>query len=435
MSISIKVENLSKIYRLGEIGTGTLSRDLERWWKMKVLRQEDPFLKIGEINDRTSKAGSDFVWSLKDINFEIEQGEIVGIIGKNGAGKSTLLKVLSQVTTPTTGKVKIKGRVASLLEVGTGFHPELTGRENIYLNGAILGMRKHEIKRKFDEIVDFSGVERYIDTPVKRYSSGMYVRLAFAVAAHLESEILVVDEVLAVGDAEFQKKCIGKMENISKGEGKTVLFVSHNMQSVISLCKRGIMLMNGSVFIDGKVRDVVDSYLNSGYLISKENLKAHRIMSGGIINIEDLTMAKPSGVVPYNSNISLIVNLSSQSTEDLTNLYFYFKILNVNEEVVLVSCSEECFSLDAKQSRKYKIVLNRREDLMPGKYKVMLALVDGHILNDTYSTYDIINGYPFFEVVSSDNSRGLANVHRWNQSWGSLLTNHFLKELPDGTGN
>ena len=433
MSISIKAENLSKIYRLGEIGTGTLSRDLERWWKMKVRRQEDPFLKIGEINDRTSKAESDFVWSLRDINFEIEQGEIVGIIGKNGAGKSTLLKVLSQVTTPTTGNVKIKGRVASLLEVGTGFHPELTGRENIYLNGAILGMRKHEIKRKFDEIVDFSGVERYIDTPVKRYSSGMYVRLAFAVAAHLESEILVVDEVLAVGDAEFQKKCIGKMENISKGEGKTVLFVSHNMQSVISLCNRGIMLMNGSVYLDGNVKDVVDSYLNSGYSISKENLKAHRIMSGGIIDIEDVTMAIPSGVIPYNSNISLIVSLASRSAENLTNLYFYFKVLNANEEVVLVSCAEECFSLDAKQSRKYEIVLNKREDLMPGKYKVMLALVDGHILNDTYSAYDIINGYPFFEVVPSDNPGGFDNVHRWNQSWGSILTKHFLKELSDET--
>jgi len=211
MATVIKVENLSKAYQLGEIGTGTLSRDLERYWA-RVRGKEDPFLKIGEINDRAKKGESDVVWSLKDINFDIEHGDAVGIIGRNGAGKSTLLKILSRVTAPTTGSVKLKGRIASLLEVGTGFHPELSGRENIFLNGAILGMRKAEIKRKFDEIVDFSGVERYVDTPVKRYSSGMYVRLAFAVAAHLESEILIVDEVLAVGDAEFQKKCLGKME-------------------------------------------------------------------------------------------------------------------------------------------------------------------------------------------------------------------------------
>jgi lipopolysaccharide transport system ATP-binding protein len=220
----IKVENLSKAYQLGEIGTGTLSRDLERYWA-RLRGKEDPFLKIGEVNDRAKKGESDVVWSLKDLDFEIEQGDAVGIIGRNGAGKSTLLKILSRVTAPTTGSVKVKGRIASLLEVGTGFHPELSGRENIYLNGAILGMRKAEIKRNFDEIVDFSGVERYIDTPVKRYSSGMYVRLAFAVAAHLESEILIVDEVLAVGDAEFQKKCLGKMGEVSKGEGRTVLFV------------------------------------------------------------------------------------------------------------------------------------------------------------------------------------------------------------------
>jgi lipopolysaccharide transport system ATP-binding protein len=209
MPVAIKVENLSKAYQLGEIGTGTISRDLERWFA-KVRGKEDPFLKIGEANDRATKGTSDVVWSLRDINFEIQQGEAVGIIGRNGAGKSTLLKILSRVTAPTSGKIKVKGRIASLLEVGTGFHPELTGRENIFLNGAILGMREKEIARKFDEIVDFAGVERYIDTPVKRYSSGMYVRLAFAVAAYLESEILIVDEVLAVGDAEFQKKCLGK---------------------------------------------------------------------------------------------------------------------------------------------------------------------------------------------------------------------------------
>lgn len=256
----IKVENLAKAYQIGQIGTGTISRDFERFWATKILKKEDPFLKIGETNDRSTKGGSDIVWSLKDINFDINQGDAVGIIGKNGAGKSTLLKLLSRVTSPTMGQIKVKGRIASLLEVGTGFHPELSGRENIYLNGAILGMRKKEITRKLDEIIDFSGVERYVDTPVKRYSSGMYVRLAFAVAAHLESEILIVDEVLAVGDAEFQKKCLGKMGDISKGEGRTVLFVSHNMAAVKTLCSKGIVLANGKSVFNGGVAESIDFY-------------------------------------------------------------------------------------------------------------------------------------------------------------------------------
>jgi lipopolysaccharide transport system ATP-binding protein len=259
MNKAIKVENLSKAYQLGDFGTGTISRDLERFFA-RLRGKEDPFLKIGEVNDRTTKGESDVVWSLNDINFEVEQGDAVGIIGRNGAGKSTLLKILSRVTSPTTGSVKLRGRIASLLEVGTGFHPELSGRENIYLNGAILGMRKAEIKRKFDEIVSFSGVERYIDTPVKRYSSGMYVRLAFAVAAHLESEILIVDEVLAVGDAEFQKKCLGKMGQVSKSEGRTVLFVSHNMAAVKTLCNRGIVLANGQLIYENRQLEAVSFY-------------------------------------------------------------------------------------------------------------------------------------------------------------------------------
>lgn len=260
MPVVIRVENVSKAYQLGEFSSGTLTRDLERWWAL-YRGKEDPFLKIGETNDRAVKGESDIVWSLKDLNFEIHQGDAVGIIGKNGAGKSTLLKILSQVTSPTTGKIKVKGRIASLLEVGTGFHPELTGRENVFLNGAILGMRKHEIARKFDEIVDFSGVERYIDTPVKRYSSGMYVRLAFAVAAHLESEILIVDEVLAVGDAEFQNKCIGKMGDINKGEGRTILFVSHNMASIQNLCKSAILMSKGQFLMQGNTNSIINEYL------------------------------------------------------------------------------------------------------------------------------------------------------------------------------
>ncbi len=260
--LALKAENISKQYRLGQVGTGTLTHDLNRFWH-QIRGKENPYLKIGEANDRSSKGSSDYVWSLRDIDFEVEQGDAVGIIGRNGAGKSTLLKILSKVTKPTTGKIYTNGRIASLLEVGTGFHPEMTGRENIFLNGAILGMTKKEITRKFDEIVDFSGVERYIDTPVKRYSSGMYVRLAFAVAAHLESEILIVDEVLAVGDAEFQKKCLGKMGDVTKGEGRTILFVSHNMAAISALCKKGIYLKNGLIHSMGNMSTIIADYVSN----------------------------------------------------------------------------------------------------------------------------------------------------------------------------
>jgi len=248
----IRIQNLSKQYRLGQVGTGTLRNDFQRWW-CRIRGKEDPFLKIGETNVRTVKGGSEYVWALKDINLEVDQGEILGIIGKNGAGKSTLLKILSRVTGPTTGRIDYNGRIGSLLEVGTGFHPELTGRDNIFLNGAILGMTKAEIQRKLDEIIDFAGVARYVDTPVKRYSSGMLVRLGFAVAAHLEPEILVVDEVLAMGDAEFQKKAIGKMQDVSRNEGRTVLFVSHNMASVKNLCTKGALLENGCLKLEDAV--------------------------------------------------------------------------------------------------------------------------------------------------------------------------------------
>jgi lipopolysaccharide transport system ATP-binding protein len=257
----IKIKNLSKMYRLGEVGTGTLSHDLKRWY-YRLRRWEDPYLKIGEANVRNTISESDYIWALKDINLEVMPGEVLGIIGKNGAGKSTLLKILSKVTGPTTGSIHYNGRIGALLEVGTGFHQELTGRENIFLNGAILGMTKAEIRGKLDEIIDFSGVERYIDTPVKRYSSGMMVRLGFAVAAHLEPEILIVDEVLAVGDAEFQKKAIGKMQDVSKNEGRTVLFVSHNMRAVKNLCDNGILLKNGSIKVSDKMGEVIETYLS-----------------------------------------------------------------------------------------------------------------------------------------------------------------------------
>jgi lipopolysaccharide transport system ATP-binding protein len=299
MSPVIRVENVSKQYRLGEVGTGSLAHDVNRWWH-KIRGKEDPYLKIGEVNDRTKKAesgkqkaerasngsaskrfqlsafnsqlshaSSDYAWALRDVSFEVKQGEVLGIIGRNGAGKSTLLKILSRVTQPTTGQIKVKGRIASLLEVGTGFHPELTGRENIFLNGAILGMRKAEIAAKFDEIVEFSGCERYIDTPVKRYSSGMYVRLAFAVAAHLESEILILDEVLAVGDAEFQKKCLGKMKDVA-GQGRTVLFVTHNLSAVLALCPKTVLMGNGVLKGFGISAEIIDTYLRQNHCISYE---------------------------------------------------------------------------------------------------------------------------------------------------------------------
>jgi lipopolysaccharide transport system ATP-binding protein len=259
MSSVIKVENLSKMYRLGLVGTRTIAEDLTRLWA-RFSGKEDPYMKVGETNKRNVKGRSDFVWALHDINFEVKDGERFGIIGKNGAGKSTLLKILSRVASPTKGSIKVKGRVASLLEVGTGFHPELTGRDNIFLNGSILGMTQEEIKSKFDSIVDFSGVERYIDTPVKRYSSGMYVRLAFAVAAHLEPEILIVDEVLAVGDAEFQKKCLGKMHDVSEKEGRTVIFVSHNLHAIKILCQKTIILNNGEMFASGETEESLRLY-------------------------------------------------------------------------------------------------------------------------------------------------------------------------------
>ena len=326
--VVIRVEDLSKAYQIGQIGTGTISRDLERFFITKILGKEDPFLKIGETNDRSKKGDSDMVWSLKDINFDINQGDAVGIIGKNGAGKSTLLKLLSRVTSPTTGSIKVKGRIASLLEVGTGFHPELSGRENIYLNGAILGMRKKEITRKLDEIIDFSGVERYIDTPVKRYSSGMYVRLAFAVAAHLESEILIVDEVLAVGDAEFQKKCLGKMGDISKGEGRTVLFVSHDLSAISTLTPKSILLNSGKL----QIYDVTQKVLSKYSLITKGQ-KVYQ--QEAIINLPTITKVElttsEGGVIQANGkplSINFEINMPYDNYQNLAPAFQIFDSLN-----------------------------------------------------------------------------------------------------------
>ena len=322
----IEVSNLSKQYRLGNIGTGTIVHDVNRWWH-KMLGKEDPYLLISESNDRSTKGSSEYVWSLRDINFSVSRGEVVGIIGRNGAGKSTLLKILSRTTAPTKGTAKIKGRVASLLEVGTGFHPELTGRENIFLNGAILGMTKREIRSKFDEIVDFSGVERYIDTPVKRYSSGMYVRLAFSVAAYLDSEILIVDEVLAVGDAEFQKKCLGRMKDVSLEGGRTVLFVSHNMGAIRGLCTKGILLEMGEIKLVGNVEDVVSQYYKQEDSLAG-NFKVGRFDSTEKVIIEEVIIKNQhnQNTETFNVGDDIIIEATLNSQEDFIKPNVWFGI-------------------------------------------------------------------------------------------------------------
>lgn len=299
MSVVVHADHVSKIFRLGDVGSHTLTEDMRAAW-YKIMGKENPYLKLASENDRTSgnSAGSDFVWALKDINFEVNRGEIVGLVGRNGAGKSTLLKILSRTTTPSQGEIKIRGKVASLLEVGTGFHPDLTGRENIFLNGAILGMRKSEISAKFNDIVEFAGVQRYIDTPVKRYSSGMYVRLAFAVAAHLEPDILIIDEVLAVGDAEFQNKCLGKMKDVSD-QGRTVLFVSHNMGAVADLCSRAILLKQGMILQDGDTNDVIRTYVQQNMQVKLNDSSALKDPTvrrgGGQVRFEEIKMLNSQG--------------------------------------------------------------------------------------------------------------------------------------------
>lgn len=336
--VILKIENVSKQYRLGTIGTGTISHDLNRFFA-KIRGKEDPYLKIGETNDRSKKGKAAYVWALKNINFEVKKGEVLGIVGKNGAGKSTLLKILSKVTNPTTGVIKSNGRIASLLEVGTGFHPEMTGKENIFLNGAILGMNKKEIQSKFDEIVEFSGCERYIDTPVKRYSSGMKVRLAFAVAAFLEPDILVVDEVLAVGDAEFQKKAIGKMQDISNNNGRTVLFVSHDMAAIKSLCSRTIVLVDGKTEFDGETNNAIEFYIEKNYvekksfLVRKESKELY--VKNILLNGENST----STSVYSGGKLNLKFELNKSISElEARSISFYLVIKNhLNTPVLTVS--------------------------------------------------------------------------------------------------
>lgn len=382
MPVAIKVENVSKAYQLGVIGTGTLSNDIQRWYA-RSRGKEDPFLKIGETNDRTIKGTSDIVWSLKDISFEIEQGEAVGIIGKNGAGKSTLLKILSRVTSPTAGKITGNGRVASLLEVGTGFHPELTGKDNIYLNGAILGMRKKEIKRKFDEIVDFAGVERYIDTPVKRYSSGMYVRLAFAVAAYLESEILIVDEVLAVGDAEFQKKCLGKMNEVRKGEGRTVLFVSHNLSSIKVLCNKGMLISQGLLALYSNVDEVINAYNNNK---AEGNLNSVKIFNSNkeawLVDFL-ITNINLNSVCTFEDSL---ITIKIEAKENLKNIFIGIGI-NDHLDVRLFTLFSRFAMISYELKAGINIIVCRVNSfpLKPGIYSAEIFLGNDHQTLDYYN--------------------------------------------------
>lgn len=364
----ISVENLSKQYRLGMVGAGTLREDMIGMW-YRMRGKEDPYLKIGDSNDRSTAGSSDYVWALRDVNFEVQRGEVLGIIGKNGAGKSTLLKLLSRVTAPTTGSIKAKGRIASLLEVGTGFHPELTGRENIFLNGAIMGMKRAEIKQKFDEIVDFAGVQRYIDTPVKRYSSGMYVRLAFAVAAHLEPEILIVDEVLAVGDAEFQKKAIGKMQDVSSGQGRTVLFVSHNMKAVNSLCTRCLLVEHGMVAANGLPSDVVDAYLRADAVeTAMSYVNNERHFHDGVRLIE----ARVQNDIPIRTTDVVVVSFK---VEFQTGFEFHLNMhIKSEDQVHLFQAS--CQAFEAKSGNNYTIQFRIPSNLLNEKtHTVSVSMV------------------------------------------------------------
>ena len=374
-NIAIQFDNVGKLYRLGQVGTGTLSHDLNRWWTTKVLHKEDPYLKIGETNDRSKKGMSDYVWALRDITFNVEQGDVVGIIGRNGAGKSTLLKLLSCITSPTTGVIRARGRIGSLLEVGTGFHPEMTGRENIYMNGSIMGMTRQEISRKLEEIVDFAGVERYLDTPVKRYSSGMTVRLGFAVAAFMEPEILVVDEVLDVGDAEFQKKAIGKMQDVSKGGGRTVLFVSHNMDSMLNLCKKGILLENGTIKYQSDIKSTVNEYLGEGnneycYSQTEERAKDNIYLSSAhFLGTED----QEKGLFSFSEEIRLQLKIRKKLHSYIDKNTTLSIIIMTATNLRICSYEIQLDDLELKEEKVFELIY-QSEILLPNRYFFRIVL-------------------------------------------------------------
>lgn len=427
MATAIEFNLVGKQYRLGLVSTKTLSHDLNRWWQMSVRGKEDPYLKIGETNDRTSTGQSDYVWALRDIDFKVEQGDVVGIIGKNGAGKSTLLKLLSKVTGPTVGTIRARGRIGALLEVGTGFHPEMTGRENIYMNGAIMGMTKAEVSRKLDEIVDFSGCERYIDTPVKRYSSGMTVRLGFAVAAHLDPEILVVDEVLAVGDAEFQKKAIGKMQDVSRGEGRTVLFVSHNMASIQNLCKTGILLDTGQIKMTGNVGDVINAYISSnlGEVGDISHITDFKRIGPTTKEIEILELQRIS---PYNSDSMddiVFIAKVKRNANSIKNFQFTTMIDNIASGGTRVGMaySSEIIWPEGKDITVFEIRIPEHH-LARGKY----------ILDFWVGQGDITSSYKYFDAVYDTLTLEVGTIlgipiSEWHSYWGESVWGMRVNEI------
>ncbi|MCQ2101779.1 MAG: polysaccharide ABC transporter ATP-binding protein [Fibrobacter sp.] len=424
MSTAIEFNNIGKMYRLGRVGTGTLSHDLNRFWQTKILRREDPYLKIGQTNDRTTKGDSDYVWALKNINFKVKEGEVLGIIGKNGAGKSTLLKLLSNITSPTTGEITAYGRIASLLEVGTGFHPEMTGRENIYMNGSIMGMTRSEINRKLDEIVDFAGVERYLDTPVKRYSSGMTVRLGFAVAAFLEPEILVVDEVLTVGDAEFQKKALGKMNDVAMGEGRTVLFVSHNMAAVRNLCTKGVVLQNGQLVFEGKTDDAVDYYIESGSskiisnaIISDSHRPEKAMLLKEIEFLNACILNADPGNVANNEPIKVEITLKRNKLQ-LKKCQYSIIIVNQKDENVINAVTKP---IDIPQDRnEFTVVLCLYNHGLPkGRYRIDFVASIKDFANGSHN-YDVIRKVLSFDVTLLERINRLEFVS-WDAKVGHIL--------------
>ena len=415
MATAIEFNHVGKQYRLGLVSTKTLSHDLNRWWQTSILKKEDPYLKIGEMNDRSVAGTSEYVWALRDIDFKVEQGDVVGIIGKNGAGKSTLLKLLSKVTGPTVGTIRARGRIGSLLEVGTGFHSEMTGRENIFMNGAILGMSRQEIARKLDEIVDFSGCERYIDTPVKRYSSGMMVRLGFAVAAHLDPEILVVDEVLAVGDAEFQKKAIGKMQDVSKGEGRTVLFVSHNMASIRQLCRRGVLLNNGMVEMIGPVGDVVTAYLSSNAEKLGDVSTFDNIHTDGTKEIEILSLTRIS---PYklDSSQDLVITIKAKRNARIQKFNFLVLLCDsINVNTAGVSFSEDIVWDDDTDEKVFEVRIPEHH-LSRGRYVLDVIAGSGNHLS-SFRYYQAVYTTLTFEVESYQGKI----INEWHDYWGKAV--------------
>lgn len=415
MNNVIEVNGVSKQYKLGAIGVKTLSDDIKRLWAF-LRGRENPFSMVGSVNDRSQLAENDYVLALKNVNFEVKKGEVLGIIGRNGAGKSTLLKILSRVTTPSDGAIKMVGRVGSLLEVGTGFHPELTGRENIFLNGAILGMRKEEISKKLRDIISFSGCQNYIDTPVKRYSSGMKVRLGFSVAAHLEPEILIVDEVLAVGDDEFQKKCIGKMQEISRGDGRTILFVSHNLSSVQKLCSRVIYLDKGMISYVGDTNTAISKYLNSGQ--GEKPIYKRSGTQKDFAQIDEVQILKNEKVCSEFSvldNIDVVICTSRFA--DIAYTFVGFNLFDSLGNKILFSSNEDCeiSNFDKSTENQYLVTIPRGI-LKPGKYFLAISVQE-----KSSRKLDIVDEGLSFSVFDTATRRGEQGLYRRDAIIAPLL--------------